>query len=405
MRWWPADRERFCLLGVAWLALCASMPVHADGMQQAGDGLVATSAPVAPPKPVLNHPFVYLRDGRLFAAGGMATSYLEPGHALAEESEIWDPQTDQWQALGSDLGFRASQSVSLNQLADGRVLLFAVDDDVEKPQYQARIWDPGTGAIEKLALDIKARRGSDVVVMADGRVLIVNGNEGAADVWDSRNSSLAHNEVPEIENARWKGVALEGGKVLLVEAYPGDGRRQRKGVSDSMCLLWDPAKNKWEQLESFPVTLRDNSFLSVLADGQVHAEVDGQAYQFSVRDNGWSQAELLSPPKESVVAAGATNAASGTNAASARPEQPVRLDVAANSETGQFGDIGTLLLRLQYAALAMAVPLLMYAVVWLKRLKAQRQAHTVAVYLYPVVMILLVVYVAWMVYWLFQEGF
>lgn len=60
-------------------------------------------------------------------------------------------------------------------LDDGRVLI-VTPELTSGPNHPAEIWDPATGSLQRVGVPIKAGDGSKLVVLLDGRVLVVGGD-------------------------------------------------------------------------------------------------------------------------------------------------------------------------------------------------------------------------------------
>lgn len=300
---------------VVCLLLAGAAVAQADGMLPVSAPQGA-SAPAAPATPMLNQPWLILKDGRWLVAGNSPSWQGYSAHLVGAESELWDPVTGQWQTLGSDLRFEAYQAVYCNQLKDGRVLFFAVREGTLS--YQARIWDPKTSRVENIAVNAKPVPDDGIAVLDDGRVLIVDSLGGSADLWDSRSNTVTRNEVSELENLSWRALALDGQQVLLVEKFPNmpvnrgtpsqgmDG--QEEGSTSSTVLLWHAGSSEAEPLSILPVPFRENSGLVRAQDGAVQVRMGRELYQMQQGKNGekptnweWSLMETL-PPQPAMAA-------------------------------------------------------------------------------------------------------
>jgi WD40 repeat protein len=302
MRTATASLRRIAWIGSICLLSISANHAWADGIPEADLPAPANvTVPVDPP--VLDHPMLVLADGRVLAAGGMATSNISAEHKIGASSELWDPQTKQWQVLGNDLRFDPDQRVNLNQMADGRILLFATREGGNTPEYQARIWNPRSNTVEKPAVSARPKPDTDTAVLSDGRVLIVNGNEGSADIWDSRTNTVSHSEEPLLENSRWRALSLKSKQVLLVEMFPGEIRRN---VTSSVVLLWNPENREWKQIADLPFLfgLLQSDSLVELSGGILQAGNTREVYRLSALDQGWqaSASDVRTHENEQAVA-------------------------------------------------------------------------------------------------------
>lgn len=353
--------------------------VNADAGDRGASGVAsATAAQSLPAKPAcqpyLNHESIVLRDGRLLVAGGQATINVAPDREIHEDSELWDPATGQWQALDKELQFESSQAVHLNQLGDGRVLFLAIQDQNEqgKAEYQLRVWDPAKNSVERLPIGIKPKRNSDGFVLSDGRVLVVNGNEASADVWDMRTGTQVHTEVPELENLRWRGLLLRDQQMLLVAALPVGSSAARKRIDYSAVLLWDTRSGEWKQLGNLPVPLRAGSTLKQLDNGAIYAGIGDDAYQLAALDKQWETATPIAQTGR----CSSANASPDIKPAEKTPEiaaQPPQRTRPAEEKPDWWSVYVSLFTEMYGVPLVIAVPVVLYLL--LRRLKGERKAQ------------------------------
>ncbi len=359
---------------IKWLYLCCQLclvccaqTVFADGFPDTSGAYLPASAPVAIPRPTVDHPALLLEDGRLLVAGGAAISNAYASHPVSLDSEVWDAETGQWQALGNDLRFEGNQRLHLNQLPDGRVLFFASREGQNvKPEYQARLWNPATNAVERLPVAIKSAAGTDIAVLNDGQVLIVNGLEGSADFWNSGTNTLTHTEVPLLENLRWRALPLANGQVLLVETVPDVPVEGKKTAEHSTTVRWDADEDdEWKRIGDLPVPLKQSSLLDETDDGSVRATIDGFVYLLPEEAAEWSEAGKAMQPQP-VNAAGAN----GPTGASASPAAPsFGTTGSERSEWEQYTEVWN---DFKWIAFAIAIPIVLYLV--LRRLEEKKLA-------------------------------
>lgn len=259
-------------------------------------------------QPRMNHVLLTLDDGRVLAAGGVAASYEHPDQATDANSEVWDQNTGNWQVLGADLRFAPGQLVTVTKLGDGSVLFFAIreEDSEGAPDYQARIWNPQSGRVEKPAVSVRPRSNTDVAVMRDGRVLIVNGNEGSLDMWNSRTGAVTHIEEPRLENSRWRLLPLNNSQVLMVETFLDGARYARGRQRQSATLLWDPATGKFRAIGALPVRFTESSSLTGLDDAMAFADVGEQTFRLPGRGVVWLEEQRQPSAQKTTAPPGAT---------------------------------------------------------------------------------------------------
>jgi hypothetical protein len=256
-----------------------------------------------------------LRDGRWLVAGGApAWQSFPPDHHVGPDTEVYDPASKQWQKVPG-LSFSENQSVYVNQLRDGRVLFFVVENQDDGTAYSARIWNPGTGNVKDI--DVKARAVEDdgVAVLNDGRVLIIDSLGGSAELWDSHTNTVSSSEVTVIENLRWSALPLRNGTVLLVQTVGDNEPIGRRGVSRAAALQWNPATNTWTTLPELPGVPKPDVLLAENDDGTVQVEMPAITYRLAA--GTWT----ATAPAASPASAASQPAASQPTAAQPAPAQ------------------------------------------------------------------------------------
>lgn len=189
----------------------------------------------------------------------------------------------------------------LNQLNDGRVLFFATREHGGNgsAEFQARMWNPDSNAAEILKVSAESKRDADIAVLSDGRVLIVNGIEGSADLWDSHTNIVAHTEEPMLVNSRWRALPLDGGQILLIETFSDGFAATVRSVEHSVVLLWNPADVEWQRISNLPVPFKNSDILIEMDDGSVHAKADGNVYRLPAGGKDWESWSVpIQPSRE-----------------------------------------------------------------------------------------------------------
>jgi WD40 repeat protein len=321
-------------------------------------------------QPRVNHHSLILQDGRLLVAGGMPISNTRIDRNIAGATEIWSPKTGEWQSLIDELTFDADQKVYLNQLKDGRVLFFSVRERGlhEKPQYQAKIWEPGQNKINVIEHNLKPKRETDIAVLSDGRVLLVNGADASADLWNSQTGAMTHYEVAELENSRWRLLPLRNGKILAIAELSSRGAIDKKRMESSEVLVWDTQSDDWLALQEMPLAFVSSSVLLEMNDGTVQAKVEDKQLQLPALDKNWLPAVRDIQPElckeaDTTMLVMASNVSASQDMVPGTPTVITELSWKDNF-LSIWGDSKWLLL-------ALVVPLLLYSNI--RRLKESQQ--------------------------------
>lgn len=264
-------RHNGCLiLNLCLFVLCFSNLTLAAG--EAASEPVAAMTSEEHTLPKVNHAMLTLSDGRVLVAGGMPAFDFQPEKAIEGNSEIWDPKTGQWQPLGHDFKFDYNQKVLVNNLGEGEVLFFAIREDGDRAEYQARTWNLQNNKVENLTVTVKPKVDSDIAVLADGRVLMVNGAAGSVDIWDSSTDKLVENEIAEIENSRWRILPLKNKNVLFVQRFPARTNNTKRGGKQSSVVRWNSVADEWTLLEKLPMLFHDGGVLTEKENGEIYVE-------------------------------------------------------------------------------------------------------------------------------------
>jgi hypothetical protein len=117
-----------------------------------------------------------LADGRVLAAGGFASHY---GTVWSTKSEIYDPATDAWTATGA-LPARAGTGAHMVLLQDGRALLVNASVDDDTYQTSAETFDPATGAWTATPAMTSSHFEGAVALLGDGDVVVAGGERPQA---------------------------------------------------------------------------------------------------------------------------------------------------------------------------------------------------------------------------------
>ena len=162
-------------------------------------------------------------------------------------------------------GTRAFVSATL--LADGRVLVVGGNDGESTLVRDAAIWDPATGSFGPADSLLVGRWGHTATALQDGRVLVVGGRQGedgppgpainSAELWDPVTERFRSTGPPAGDYAAHSATLLADGRVLVVG-----------GLGPRSAELFDPASETFTRT-GLPVHQRAGHLAILLADGRV----------------------------------------------------------------------------------------------------------------------------------------
>src|SRR3954469_22081604 len=149
-------------------------------------------------------------------------------------------------------------------LPTGNVLVWATGDT-------ASLWNPGTGTVSPMHAPFGDIHCAAQVTLADGRVLVVGGQNGATHVGINVTSNFnpftnAWTAAALMANTRWYPTAttLQDGRVLVAS---GDNA---SGVRVTVPELYDPVANAWKPLAAKSQGLYPFMYLVPNGNGKVY---------------------------------------------------------------------------------------------------------------------------------------
>jgi hypothetical protein len=206
---------------------------------------------------------VELANGEVLVATG---SYGPPTCTrYLSSSELYNPATGQWSYTGSTLVPR--ESANAIRLADGRVLLAGGYNGgggacTDTGPVDTETYDPSTGQWSFAGNLPHGWLGGAMVLLPDGRVLMVDGNEprsGAfaeAVLFDPTTGQWSEAAPPLLPRSSAAATLLPDGKVLVSQG----GQVQSE--------IYDPATNTWS-LDASALDTNGSGHTFLLPNGQV----------------------------------------------------------------------------------------------------------------------------------------
>jgi hypothetical protein len=201
---------------------------------------------------------VTLKDGRVLAIGGQTRANAPLGTV-----EIYDPAAKAWAGtLAPMITPRTVPAAAV--LVDGRVLVTSGEDTTGK----AEIYDPVTNTWTAVAQVPAGAAFSQLVTLADGRVLLIGGQHSAAvpvaDTFFFSAATLTWSAGPPMATPRAlpSATPLSNGKVLV------SGGTSGASTTTPSAELFDPISNSWSPAGEMS-TGRVFPAIGRLADGRV----------------------------------------------------------------------------------------------------------------------------------------
>jgi N-acetylneuraminic acid mutarotase len=212
-----------------------------------------------------------LPDGRVLAIGG--GDY----QSVWSSTEVWDPANPGAWTAGPSMNVARHDPVAVT-LADGRILVAggwpSTDASSSSPHTSAEVFDPATG-VWSMAGSMVFRRSSPAsVLLADGRVLVTGGHDGASNgyqgttqcqLYDPATGTWAAAASMGTAREAHRAVRLHDGRVLVV-----GGGANASGAYVQSTEIYDPAADAWTSTGSV-LAGGSEPTLTLLADGSVLA--------------------------------------------------------------------------------------------------------------------------------------
>lgn len=176
--------------------------------------------------PRWNHRAVRLHDGRILVMGG-ASSESEEGNILSS-AEIFDPETGMWSLTNSMR--RERRALGVVVLKDGRVLVVggkAEANNDDQALSAVEVYDPKTQEWTDAAPLAEKRWGPSVTLLKSGDVLVVGGMYGrfgrrkTAEVFNPSTGDWKSASKLQMQRNGHRAITLDNDQVLIVGGYSG----------------------------------------------------------------------------------------------------------------------------------------------------------------------------------------
>ena len=205
-----------------------------------------------------------LADGRVLFAGGWSGG--DDSYTPSATAQLYDPKTGTFSLTGAMTVPRARHTATL--LTDGRVLITGgVSEQTSSTTgpylASAELYDPKSGTFAAAGPMVHARANHTASRLADGRVLLVGGNNypalpATAEIYDPQTAKFtAIGSVLTDFRSGHTATTLADGRILIA----GDPH-------DAAAVLYDPWTNTFSQTGSMS-TLRGFQAATLLPDGRV----------------------------------------------------------------------------------------------------------------------------------------
>lgn len=203
-----------------------------------------------------------LADGRVLIAGGTTAALGSDAVGPLASAEIYDPTTGTFTATGSMTTPRSGQTATL--LADGRVLLVGGQDPraTAKDFALADIYDSKSGTFSPVGPVSRTPYGGSATLLSDGRVLLVATYETTAQVFDPKSRTFSPTGSMTVVRFFGAQTPLADGRVLVT------GGNDANSNQLASAEIYNPITGAFSPTGSMSTT-RDDQSATLLTDGRV----------------------------------------------------------------------------------------------------------------------------------------
>ena len=249
---------------------------------------------------IIDHSSVKLSDGRILR---YRLQIDELWTEFVNEFDVFDPSLNSWTPLPKPPTQRIGPDMVL--LDDGRVLVVGGQGTVPSSPQEAilpfvgttEIFNPETGEwLQAATMDQPIYR-QVAVLLSDGRVLVVGGTmfdatqTSRAEIYDPATDTWTPTEDMGVERGQPRAVLLSDGRVLVT----GDRFLDIQALTGK-AEVYDPDTGTWTPTEDMSKPTVDHS-LTLLPDGRVLAA--GGAHPLNIHQGDYSTTEIFDPATNS----------------------------------------------------------------------------------------------------------
>lgn len=180
------------------------------------------------------HSASILNDGKVLITGGLFALSASPWWQALDESEVFDPASGKFTAVGPMTSERWGHTSTL--LQNGKVLITGGGSSLFS--NTAELFDPGTGTFKVIGNMAVQRGGHTATLLPDGKVLIA-GNSAMAEVYDPSTELFSPTGTMNTARQWHTATLLPNGTVLIAGGYlVGSG-------SINTTEIYDPATGEF----------------------------------------------------------------------------------------------------------------------------------------------------------------
>lgn len=248
-----------------------------------------------------------LPGGGVLVAGGRQIGAVDTGDVVFQSAEVFDPIADGFVQLGDVMSTKRVRHTAV--WLGARVLIAGGNGG---PVATADLFDPQSGACKPTASLAYPRSGATSVALADGRALVVGGNDTtAAELFDPATETWSETGPMVLPRRLHAAARLLDGRVLVT----GGQRVDDPSKATIAAEIYDPVAGTWKSAAQMG-TPRLGHTATLLPDGRVLV-AGGSTIENANAQGALSSAELYDPSSDSWADTGAMAVAHNFHTATA----------------------------------------------------------------------------------------